>query len=159
EVDRGRTPFLPALHAGELVHETTRLLDAGLGLRRAGLGTVAQPVDLATDAIGERLLPVRLLAKGCVFSLEELAVAPARLEEAARMNGIEVEHALSRMLEEPSVVAHDERRCRLRHEELLEPQDTVEVEVVRRLVHHEEIGGADQRQRNGETLLPPARER
>src|SRR2546427_8658555 len=48
----------------------------------------------------------RSLAKRCVFSLEELAVAPARLEEAARVDGIEVEHALVRA---PDLLVMDER--------------------------------------------------
>ncbi len=56
-------------------------------------GPSAQPVDLAPYAVGERLLPVRLLAQRRVLPLEELAVAAARLEEAAGVDGIEVEHA------------------------------------------------------------------
>jgi hypothetical protein len=91
-------------------------------------------------------------------ALEELAVGPPRLEEAARVHGIEVEHALRRVLEEPAVVADDEVRPRVRAEERLEPEDTVEVEMVRRLVHEEEVGRAGECLRDREALLPAARE-
>ena len=41
------------------------------------------------------------------------------------------------VLEEPAVVAHDEERARLGGEELLEPEDALEVEVVRGLVEQQ----------------------
>ena len=85
--------------------------------------------------LAERLLPVRLLAQRRVLPLEELAVAAARLEEAAGVDGVEVEHAPRDVLEEPAVVADDQECRRLRLQQLLEPEDALEVEVVGRLVH------------------------
>ena len=49
-----------------------------------------------------------------------------------------------------------ERRAR---EELLEPDDALDVEVVRRLVEEEEVGLPDELAREGDALLLPARER
>ena len=75
------------------------------------------------------------------------------------MDGIEVEHALGDVLEKPAIVADDEKRRRLRCQQLLEPEDAVEVEMVRRLVQQQQVGRCDERPRDGEALLPAARER
>jgi hypothetical protein len=114
EVDRRRSAVLAALHRGQLVDQPPRLLDARLRLGRARLGSMAQPVELAPHAVTERLLPLRLLVQGGVFAFEEFAVTAARLEEPARVNRIEVEHAFRDVLEEPAIVADDEKRSRLR---------------------------------------------
>ena len=154
-----RAPIVPVLHAGELSASRPASSMRACDLRRSRLRTAAQPLDLAPDAVGERVLPVRLLAQRVVLPLEELAVAPARLEEAAGVHRVEVEHALGHVLEEPAIMADDQKRGSLRAQQLLEPEDAVEVEVVRRLVHQEQSGAGDERARHRDALLPAARER
>ena len=73
---------------------------------------MAEPVDLAPDAVGERLLPACLLAQCGILPLEELAVAATRLEEPAGVHGIQIQHAPGDVLEKPAVVADDQERRR-----------------------------------------------
>jgi hypothetical protein len=63
------------------------------------------------------------------------------------------------VLEKPAVVAHDHERGRLGFEQRLEPEDAVEIEVVGRLVHEQQVGGAHQRLGDREPLAPAAGER
>src|SRR5262249_51882514 len=125
ELDRRRRPLVPALYARELVNEPAGLVDARLRLGCSRFRTSAQPLDLSSHAVRERLLPPPLLVQRGVLPREEFAIAALGLEETARVDGIEIEHALRRVLEEPAVVADDEVRARVRAQELLEPEDAV----------------------------------
>ncbi len=97
---------------GELLLEAIRLLDSSAGLGGARLRSLAQPLDLAPDGVGERLLVGRLPSEELVAAGEELAVAAVRLEHAVRIRAVELEDARGDVLEEVAVVAHDEERAR-----------------------------------------------
>ena len=120
---------------------------------------MAQPVDLGPHAIGERLLPAGLLPERGVLPLEELAVATARLEEPAGVHGVEIEHPPGDVLQKPAVVADDQKRRGFVAQQLLEPEDSVEIEVVRGLIQEEEVRGANQRAGDRQALAPAARQR
>jgi len=59
---------------------------------------------------------------------------------------VELEHRRDRAVEERTVVRHDERGSRKRSDELLEPGQAVEVEIVGRLVEQEHV---ETRQQDG----------
>jgi len=59
----------------------------------------------------------------------------------------------------PAIVADDEKRRRLGREHLFEPEDAVEIEVIRRLVEKQSSGRIDERAGDGESLLPSTGER
>ena len=56
-------------------------------------------------------------------------------------------------------MAHRDEGLRLAPQQLLEPEDALDVEVVRRLVEQEQLGLAGQRAGDGQPLLPSAGER
>jgi hypothetical protein len=56
------------------------------------------------------------------------------------VNGVEIEHAFGDVFQEPAVVADDEESARLRLQHALEPEDSVDVEMVGRLVHQDQVG-------------------
>ena len=60
---------------------------------------------------------------------------------------------------ELAVVRRHEQRARQRLEEGLEPDDRLDVEMVRRLVHQQDVGPAEQHARHRDAHLPAARER
>src|SRR5205085_2683523 len=72
---------------------------------------------------------------------------------------VEIEHSFGGVLEEPAVVAHHQKRRALGAQQLLEPEDAVEIEMVRGLVHEQHVGRAHERLRDRQSLLPTAGER
>ena len=151
---RGRSsmPAVPPAAARpgvpELLDEAARLLDARLRLGGARLGAAPQPLDLAADGVGQRLLVGGLAAQELVAAGEELAVPPVGLEQAVRVGAVQLEHARGHVLEEVAVVAHDEDGARPIGENALQPEDAIHVEVVGGLVQQQDVGRA-----------PPARAR
>src|SRR5207244_6381777 len=88
-----------------------------------------------------------------------LAVPTARLEEAAGIRAVQLEHSRGDVLEEVAVVADDDERTRPVDQDALEPENTVEVEVIGRLVHQEDVGPCGELACDRQALLPSARER
>jgi hypothetical protein len=159
EVDTrgGRRTARPAL--GQLVDEPLRLLDAPLGLGRAGLGAAAQPLDLPPHGVGQRLLVGRLPAQEVVAARQELAVASLRLEQAVGVRTVQLEHARGHVLQKIAVVAHDQAGPRPLGQQALQPEDPVDVQMVGRLVHQEDVGGGRQLSCDGQALAPASRQR
>ena len=143
----------------ELGHEAARLLDPALGLGGARLGAPPQPFDLAPDGVGERLLVGGLAAQELVAAREKLAVRPVGLEEPVGIGAVQLDHAGGHVLEEVAVVAHDEDGARPLGEDVLQPEDAFDVEMVGRLVHQEHVGLGGERPRDGQALPPAAGQR
>src|SRR5207244_5871311 len=101
----------------QLLDEAPRLLDASLRLRGARLGAAAQPLDLAPDRVGERVLVGRLAAQELVSARQELAVPALGLEQPVGVDAIELEHARRDVLQEIAIVAHDARGAAPRGQE------------------------------------------
>ena len=153
---------LPAVRArasSSVLDQAARLSDAALGLGGARLRPAPEPFDLAPDRVGERLLVGGLAAKELVAPGEELAVAPVGLEESLRIDAVELEHASGHVLEEVAVVAHHEDGARPVGEDFLQPEDAIDVEMVGRLVHQQDVRLARQLARDREALPPAAGQR
>ena len=150
----GSRPGVP-----QLLDQAARLLDAALRLGGARLRAAPQPLDLAPHRVGQRLLVGGLAAQELVAAGEELAVAAVRLEEAARVGAVQLEHAGGHVLEEVAVVADDEEGARPLGEHAFQPEDALDVEVVGRLVHQQDVGRGRQLARDGQPLPPAAGQR
>ena len=133
------------------------LLHALLSL--GGLGRlVAELVDedlhvgdlaLLRGALGAHLLEV-------VLALLEVGAVVAGIGgDPAVLDGGDVAHA---GVHERAVVADEEHRAVVALQEGLEPLDALEVEVVGRLVEHEQVGVAQQELREADAHLPAAGE-
>ncbi len=72
---------------------------------------------------------------------------------------VDVEHVRHDVVEEPLIVGDDDRAPGIRGEELLEPADRDDVEVVGRLVEEEHVGPPEEHLREQDAQLEPARER
>src|SRR6266446_6649904 len=92
EVDAGGPGGTPRPRVAELLDEPVGLLDAAFRLGGARLGPAPQPLDLATDGVGERLLVRGLPPEELIAPDEELAVAPVGLEQASRVRPVDLEH-------------------------------------------------------------------
>jgi hypothetical protein len=155
ELDLRRPPRASLPSLGELLLETVRLFDAALGLGRAGLGSAAEPLDLSPHGIREGLLVGGLTAEEVVAPDKQLTVRPVALEQATRVRATQLEHARGHVLEEVAIVAHDEKGARLGGQDVLQPEDSVHVEVIGRLIHQEDVGLGQERSGDGQAL-PPA---
>ena len=142
----------------ELVLEPLRLVDARLGLARAGPRLAREPVELAAHAVAQRLLVSGLAGQQLVLRLEERAVAALHVQETLGERAVQLDHAAGHRLEEVAVVAHRDERLRLARQQVLEPEDSLDVEVVRGLVEEQQLRLADERARDRQPLLPPAGE-
>ena len=143
----------------QLVDEPLRLLDAPLGLGRARLGAAAEPLDLPPHGVGQRLLVGRLPAQEVVAARQELAVAALRLEQAGGVGAVQLEHAGGHVLQEVAIVADDQAGPRALGQQALQPEDAVDVEVVGRLVHQQNVGRGRQLARDRQALAPASRQR
>jgi len=77
-------------------------------------------------------------------------------ERAVGINAVEFDHVGGDIFQKVAVVAHDyagEGRCL---EQIFEPGDSQQIEMVGGLVEQEDIGMLHQGFDNGETLLPAA---
>jgi hypothetical protein len=81
-----------------------------------------------------------------------------RAEQAGREGAVQLDHASGDGLEEVAVVAHRQESLGLARQQLLEPEDPVHVQVIGGLVEQEQVGLAYQLTRDGQALLPAARE-
>ena len=117
--------------------------------------------------------PFRTQTSSCASSLSARALASASADElvrlprlvgrerariAAQHAAVELDDARRDGVEEGAVVRHDHDAALEADEQLLEPGDRVEVEVVGRLVEQQHVGDGDERARERDALLGAARE-
>ncbi len=161
QLDARRRPGLGIARARlrQLVDLAVRFLHARLGLGRAGAGLAAQPLDLPVHDVGQRLLVGGLAAEDLVTLFEEGAVVALRFEEATGVGAAQLEHARGDVLEEVAVVAHHRVRAGMRLQHALQPEDAFHVEMVRGLVHEEDVRRAHELPHDGQALLPTAGQR
>ena len=141
---------LDLLDLVELLHPRLHLR----GVARAGLEAVDEGLLLGEH----RLLP-RVL--GLVLRLGEGALAYVRLVVAGvghELAAIEVDDARDEAVHELAVVRGHEHRALELAEPALEPDDALDVEVVRRLVEQERVGALQQDLRERDAHLPAAGE-
>ena len=155
EREQGRAPGrlfeLAHLDLLDLLQATLRLL--GLG----GLGAEALHPGalLRHDGLGALDLGRLALVHGRLL-LDEVRVV-ARVDDDGAV--VDVEDVRRDAVEELLVVGDDERASLVAGEELLEPADAEDVEVVGRLVEQEHVRPAEEHLRQQDAQLEPARER
>ena len=117
-----------------------------------------EAIDEALLLREHRLLPrVGGLAVGLAdgaLALVEVVVAGVGGDLAA----VDLGDARDEAVHELAVVRGHQQRAGQRLEELLEPDDRLDVEVVGRLVHQQDVGAAEQHARHRDAHLPAARE-
>ena len=132
----------------ELLHA---LLDL-LGLRR--LVPEALDEDLHVLDVALLGLSLRTQLREVVLALLEVTGVVADVGHQALV--LERRHVAHAGVHERAVVAHEQDSAVVAGDELLEPTDALEVEVVRRLVEEEKVGMAKQQLREGDAHLPAA---
>ena len=133
-------------------------LDAALHLRGLG-GVRRKAVDEPLLLREHRLLPrVRRLAVRLAdgaLALVEVVVARIGRDLAA----VDLRDLRDDAVHELAVVRGHQQAAGARFQELLEPDDRLDVEVVGRLVHQQDVGLAEQHARHRDAHLPAARQR
>ncbi len=144
---------------GELVDEAAGFIGARARFAGAGLGAAAQPFDLAADFVGERFLAARLGFDEGFLLLEEIAVTAFDADDAAVVDAVDFDHAADYVVEKVAVVGDDDAGEGSLGEQLFEPEDALEIEVVGGLVEEEQVGVEDELAGDGEAAAPTAGER
>ena len=158
EVERTRT----GRRLGPALDDRGRRSDAGLGLARARRSAAAEPGELGTGEVSAHVLGDRrplfaLDAPGEVRGVARPGVLAARhVQEGAPP--IEFEHLGRDAVEHVTVVGDEHEAAGEVGEPPLEKGDGVEVEVVRRLVEHEQVVLAGEQAGKGHALALPTRQ-
>ncbi len=125
---------------------------------RAGFGAASEPFQFTTYPIGQRSLIAGLSLQCRITLLEEIAIASRRLEQPVGIAVIQFQHARGDRLQKSAIMTHDQKCFGLRLEQGFEPENAVDIEVIRRFVHQQHIrfehDGTDDR----EPFTPSSRE-
>ena len=140
-----------SVHRGELFIT----LEAALLLRGTRLRTAHHPLQL----IPEDVLTCPLLRAGDVHALGlQLEIAGVVRLIAVELALIELDDTVADLIEEVAVMGNHQQRSLVALEVVLEPFGHRAVEMIRRLVEDQQIGGAEQGTCERHTLLLSARE-
>ena len=120
------------------------------------LDALAQPHLLLGEPLVELLLLQRLVREPLVLLAQEGRVVARPRREAP---AIELDDARREALEERAVVRHEDQRAGVLGQEVLQPGDRFEVEVVGRFVEQQHVGLRDQGPREQDAPAPSARQR
>ncbi len=126
---------------GEFAHQAAGLIDARLRFSGARLGTAAQPFHFTPHLVGQRLLPARSAPAGTRSSLSrKSAVAAVDAEDAVGIDAVDLRHLVDHVVEKIAVVAHHHAGEGGAGEQLFEPQDAFQVEMIGGLVEEQQVG-------------------
>jgi len=117
-----------------------RLLIRPLALVERAFGCPAQPFDLRRTVLAERFLVGDLSAQEIIARARKSCTV-RRSGRARRDRPVQLDHAGGHVLEEVASWLTRAHRAPAR-QELLEPEDAFDVEMVGRLVHEEDVGSA-----------------
>jgi hypothetical protein len=90
------------------------------------------------------------------FLLQKGAVVAVDAERAIGINAIELDHVGGDILQKVAVVAHDDAGEGGLLQQIFEPGDSEEIEMIGGLVEQKDVGMLHQSFDDGETLLPAA---
>ena len=142
--------------AARLARSSSRRRDAAFVARAARLDALADPDLLLRQQLVDLGVDHRFLRE-LLFLLRQVLLEVARV--GAQLAAVELDDAGGDAIEEAAVVGDDDDAALEVDQQLLEPLDGVEVEVVGRLVEQQHVGGRHQRLRQGDALAGAAGER
>ena len=142
----------------QLGDEGVGVVDAGFGFGGAGFGAAAEPLHLDADAIAETFLGALLPLDVRFAAFEKFGVAALDAEQAVGVDAVELDDLGGDVFEEIAVVSDDDKGERGGAEQVFEPLDAFEVEVVRGLVEEEDFGIGDDGFGNSKAFPPAAAE-
>ena len=117
------------------------VVQARLGLLAPALGVLADPLELLLDRLLARLVALLLHRQALLLLLQPGRVV-ALVGDSAR--AVELEDPAGDVVEEVAIVGDGDDRALVLGEVALEPVDGLGVEMVRRLVEQQQVGGAQQ---------------
>ena len=129
---------------------------AALVARAARLDAFADPHFL----LREQLVEFRVLLR---FGVEQLLLAPLIVGitagKARQPPAVELDHARRHVVQKTPVVRDEQHAAVEIDQQFLQPFDAGDVEMVGRLIEQQQFGLRDERARERDALLEPARER
>ena len=159
ELDAHRSCGRPPGDRRQLILQLRRAVYPRPRLPRARLRAVLQPLDFAPHPVRQGLLILLLPPQRLVLLLQEVAVVSARIQDARRIAAVQLDDPVGDVLEEVAIVADDQERQGFRAQQLLQPQDALDVEMIGGLVHQQQVGRAHQSAGDRQALRPAARQR
>ena len=144
-VGGGEIDLRHALHGtrfqvGQFADEAAGLVDAGARFAGARLGAAAEPLHFAPDHVGERFLAAGLRQQKRFLGFQEVAVAAFDAEDAFGIDTVDFGHIVDHVVQEVAVVAHHHAGEGGGREQLFQPQDAFQIEMVGGFVQEQQVG-------------------
>ena len=124
--------------------------------RAAGLDPLANPDFFLGQLLVEQRVLLFLGRQRRFLAHQERRVVARPVEQPA---AVDLENPRGQRLQERAVVRHEQQRRRPAAQEIFQPADRVDVEMVRRLVEQQHVRLGDQRPRQQHAPLHAGRER
>ena len=156
EIDFGACRASSGVQLGQFADHAVRLVNSRLRLRRSRFGTAAQPFHFRMDAIRQSVLPLSLGMEIVFLGLQKLAVVSFDAQKAALVHAIEFNHSANHVFEEVAIVADRHARERRLLQERLQPLNSLEVQMIGRLVEQENVRSLNECLANCQPLAPAA---
>src|SRR5208282_4586271 len=124
----------------------------------ASLSPAPEPLNLAMHQVLQRFLPFGLGVQKLFFLHQEFAVVSAHAQQPVRINPAEFHHFGRNVLQKVTIVTYDDAGERSLSQQVLQPLDSSQVQVVGRFIEQQNIRGLDQRLCDRQPFLPASRE-
>ena len=106
------------------------------------------------NQIFQRFLPLRLRVQEFFFLLQENTVAALHPQQSVGIYAAEFRHLGGDILQKIAIMADDHTGKASLLQQLFQPLDSRQIQMVCRFIEQKNIGPLHQRLHNGETLLP-----
>ncbi len=157
EIDAGRADGgVAELQLVQFFAAAGSVFDARAGLARACRRLAPQPLRLAANLVGDRLLLPRLGVEECLTLLDEVVVGARGAKGAARIDAADLHHVAGNCAQKSPIVGGDQVAERRRPEQPLQPDDAGQIEVVGRLIEQQQVGLAHELAGQGKPFAPAA---
>ena len=143
----------------KIFDESAGFGDAGGRFAGAGAGAAFEPFDFPANLVGERLFLPGLHGAELFALAEEVAIRSIEAEIALGIDAVELDDLVGDVFEKIAIVADDDEGERRVHEQLFEPENAFEIQMVGRFVEQEERRFLDEFAGQGEAFAPTAGER
>ena len=145
-------------YCGQLADHLMGGVDACLGFGGARLGSAPEPFHFRADAILQRVLTFGLRVEDLGLLLQKRAVVACDLQEAVHVDAVQLGNGGRHVFQEVAVVADQHAGKRGIAQQLLQPVDAGEIEVIGGFVQEKDCRVLHQRLGNRQALAPSAGE-
>ena len=143
------------IQAGKFAHQFAGFIDAGFGFSCPRFCSSPKPLNFGVNQVFQSFLTFRLSVEEFFFLLQELAVAPVHSQQTFGVHAVKFGHVGGNIFEKVAVMAYDHAGKRRLLQQIFEPFNSGEVQMIRRLIEQQDIGRLNQRLHDRQRFCQP----